>query len=206
MSKEFIVEKIVVGPIFTNSYLFGCETTKICAVIDPGDDSLLIKERIKKLNLKPECIIVTHGHIDHIGAVGDFDLPVYAGERDRGCFVDSEKNFSSLFGGRKTFNKPSNLLHDRDRVTVGKLYLEAIEVPGHTPGSICLFSGEVLFSGDTIFAGSVGRTDFPEGNHELLVKMIKEKLLVLKDTTKVYPGHGESTTIGIEKRSNPFLG
>lgn len=206
MNKPFIVEKIVVGEIFTNCYLFGCAVKKVCAVIDPGADSSLIKERIKKSGLKPECIIITHGHIDHIGGVSDFDLPVYAGEADSDCFVNPRRNFSFLFGERKTFDKPFKLLREKDKIAVGNLSLEVIEVPGHTPGSICLLSGEILFSGDALFAGSVGRTDFDGASHELLVKMIKENLLVLKDTTKVYPGHGESTTIGAEKRSNPFLG
>ncbi len=205
MLKKFIVEKIVVGPLFSNCYLFVCEPERICAVIDPGDEAGLIKQHIRDLNLKPKCIIVTHGHIDHIGAIGEFDLPVYAGSGDSDYFCNPVKNISFLMGKEQTFKKPSRLLGEGDKIDIGGCSLKVIEVPGHSPGSICLLGNGILFSGDTLFAGGVGRTDFPDGNGQLLIKMIKEKLFILEETIKVYPGHGEATTIKIEKRNNPFF-
>ncbi|MFH1855617.1 MAG: MBL fold metallo-hydrolase [Candidatus Omnitrophota bacterium] len=205
MDKDYIIEKIVVGPVFTNCYLFACAITKACAVIDPGADSDLIKKRVVDLKLKPECVIITHGHFDHIGAVADFKLPVYAGVQDAECFSNTRKSLSFLIGEDRIFDKPDRLLKEKDVISVGNCVLEVIEVPGHTAGSICLLGKDILFSGDALFADSIGRTDFPGGNHNLLVKMIKEKLFCLDDSIKVYPGHGANTTIGKEKRSNPFI-
>jgi len=205
MSEKFMVEKIMVGPVFSNCYLFACESERICAVIDPGAEAELIKQRIRDLNLKPKCIIVTHGHIDHIGAIGEFNLPVYAGNADSDYFNNPAKSLSLFMGDGQTFKNPSKFLKEGDKVGIGGCFLKAIEVPGHTPGSICLLGDGILFSGDTLFAGGIGRTDFPDSDGQLLIKMIKEKLLILEETIKVYPGHGEATTIRIEKRNNPFL-
>lgn len=201
----FIIERVVVGPAYTNCYIFGCQAAKTCAVIDPGDEADIIKKYIEQLKLKPECIIITHGHIDHIGAIEDFELPVYAGILDSDYFTDPAKSLSFLSGAGQIFKKPSRLLKENDRITIGECVLKILEVPGHTPGSICLLCDGILFSGDTLFAGGIGRTDLPNGSHKLLVKMIKEKLLILDETVKVYPGHGESTTIKDEKDHNPFL-
>jgi glyoxylase-like metal-dependent hydrolase (beta-lactamase superfamily II) len=205
MDKKFIVEKITVGSTFTNCYLFACKKTGLCAVIDPGANAGLIKEHIDKLNLKPKCIIITHAHIDHIAGIPEFNLPVYAGSGDAEHFTNPIKSLSLFLGNGQIFKKPSKLLKDGEVIDIDGCILEVVEVPGHTPGSICLITDEILFSGDTLFAGGIGRTDFPDADHRLLVKMIKEKLLTLKETTKVYPGHGEVTTIGIEKRNNPYL-
>lgn len=205
MKKSFVIDRIMVGPVLSNCYLFGCEPTRVCAVIDPGADAKLIKQRIRNLNLKPKCIIITHAHVDHMGAINEFNLPVYAGSADSDYFSNPAKSLSLFMGEGQVFKRPSKLLSEGDEVDIGGCVLKVIEVPGHTPGSICLLHDEVLFSGDTLFAGSIGRTDFPNGEQRLLVEMIKEKLLTLRETTKVYPGHGEITSIGIEKKNNPFL-
>lgn len=205
MPEDFMIERIIAGPFFTNCYLFACKTTKDCAVIDPGADAKFIKKRLKELTLNPRCIIITHGHIDHIAGLNEFNLPVYAGCADVEYFADPKLNLSVLFLKPQTFKKPSYVLREGNTIKVGQCSLKVLEVPGHTPGSICLVNDKVLFSGDTLFKGSLGRTDFPGASSWVLLKMVKTKLLVLKDFVAVYPGHGEATTIGQEKNNNPFI-
>jgi len=177
-----IIEKIVVGPIETNCYLLACDKTKAAIIIDPGEDAEAIKERIKEKGLKPQFIINTHGHFDHVTANRDFDLPVYIHTEDA----------SSVAPG-------SNPLKGNDRVELGTLKLKILHTPGHTPGGISILVDKVLFSGDTLFCNGVGRTDFPYGSEENLILSIQDKLFSLPDDVKVYPGHGPETTIGTEK-------
>ncbi|MCM8804572.1 MAG: MBL fold metallo-hydrolase [Candidatus Omnitrophica bacterium] len=190
-----ILEKIVVGGFLTNCYIIGCEKKKECGIIDPGDDVERIEQIIKKNNLKPIMIINTHGHYDHIKGNNFFNLPVYIHKYDKEFLIDPEKNLSSLFSTPYICKNNIIQIEEKDIIKIGNLSFEVIHTPGHTPGSICLKLNNILFSGDTIFSDGIGRTDFPFGNEELLIKSIKEKILVLPDEIEVYPGHGEKTKI-----------
>lgn len=191
-----IIERIIIGDVFTNCYIVGCEEEKICGIIDPGDNGEKIEEKIKKLNFKPIMIINTHGHFDHIGANHFFNLPVYIHKYDFEFLKNPEKNLSSLFAIPYICkNNRVFILEEGDIIKIGKLNLKVIHTPGHTPGSICLKIDNILFTGDTLFADGIGRTDFPEGDEERLIKSIKEKILILPDETIIYPGHGEITKL-----------
>ncbi len=186
-----IIEKIIVGDFFTNCYIVGCEKEKVCGIIDPGSEGEKIKEIIESKNLKPIMIINTHGHFDHIGANHFFNLPVYIHKDDLEFLRDPEKNLSSFFSMPYVYKNDVFTLKENDVIKIGKLKLEVLHTPGHTPGSICLKIENILFTGDTIFAYGIGRTDFPEGDEEKLIKSIKEKIFILNDDIRILPGHGE---------------
>lgn len=203
-----IFKGLEVGPLGTNCYIIGCEETKIGAVIDPGDEDMRILELLQGLNLNCQHIILTHGHVDHIGAVNEIqestDAQIYIHEADAERLVDPAR-YSLLPVGSLKPKSANNLLKDGDRIQVGNITLEVIHTPGHTPGGVCLKTEKILITGDTLFAGSVGRSDLPGGSHNELINSIKTKLLVFPNDTAVYPGHGPSSTIGAEKKINPFL-
>jgi glyoxylase-like metal-dependent hydrolase (beta-lactamase superfamily II) len=195
--------------VAANCYLIGCEETKIGAIIDPGDAAKSIIKMIGDSGLKIEYIINTHGHVDHIGAnkaVKDATgSKVLIHSQDAKMLTSSAANFSMFMGHPMTSAPADRLLEEGDVINVGNIALEVLHTPGHTPGGICLKTGNIVFSGDTLFYGSIGRTDFPGGSFKVLIKSIKEKLLVLPDETVVYPGHGTPTSIAFEKECNPFL-
>lgn len=203
-----IISGLEVGMLGTNSYIIGCRQTREGAVIDPGDEGVRILDELTALKLKCKYIILTHGHGDHTGAL----LEVY---KATGAKVlihknDAEKlnqpsRFSLILTGSSEVKKADICLQDGDQIKVGQLTLQVIHTPGHTPGCICLGVRDVLFTGDTLFHGSVGRSDLPGGSHTQLIDSIKTKLLVWPDSTRVYPGHGPASTIGNEKKINPFL-
>jgi len=197
-----MVNKIVVGEVKANCYVIGCEETKKIVIIDPGDEPEKIKKIIGEKNLKPEIIINTHGHIDHISANDAFGLPVYIHRLDAEFLKEPDKNLSTFFAVPYTCNCETRLLEDGDVIEVGKLTFTVIHTPGHTPGGICLKTDNVVFTGDTLFCNGVGRTDFTGGSEEKLFKSIREKLFILSDETVIYPGHGPSSTIGKEKQRN----
>lgn len=205
---------LVVGEIMSNCYIVTDGSSEKAMVIDPGGNGADIVAEIEKRGLKPVLIVDTHGHIDHILANPDLksvypDAELCIHEADAALLTNPQRNLS-LFVGRD-FTSPSadRLLEEGDELEVGELKFKVIHIPGHTEGGICLFCQDetppVLFSGDTLFQFSIGRTDFPGGSYKKLVNGIKEKLLVLPSETVVYPGHGPQTTIGAEKRNNPFL-
>lgn len=202
-----ILKTIRVGPFGTNCYIVGCETSKEAIVIDPGDEADLILEELKAAGLMCRIIVNTHGHVDHITAnraLAEATGAVIAiGAEDAPSLLDPTLSLSRALGNLakgKTSPPADVLLVEGDTVCAGSVCLEILHTPGHTPGSISLLGEGVVFSGDTIFAsGGIGRTDFPGGSYDELVKSIEEKLLVLPDETRVYPGHGPSTTIGRER-------
>lgn len=202
---SYILKALAVGPLETNCYIFGCAATKEAAVIDPGAEDALIKKQIDTLGLTPKCVINTHGHGDHIGANSKMGLPVFIHASDAQLLTDPVKNISEMLGVTVSSPPANRLLEDGDKIEIGNLVLEVIHTPGHTSGSICLKCEDVVFTGDTLFAEGAGRTDLPGGSEFKLIKSIKERLLVLPDGTKVYPGHGPPTSIGHEREHNPFI-
>lgn len=202
---DYILETICVGPLEVNCYILGCKRTSEAVIIDPGDDFEKIKKRLEEIGLKPKFILNTHGHADHIGANGRFGLPVMIHRADVTFLKNPVKNLSAQFGLTVSSPKSDRLLEDKEKINVGDLVLEVIHTPGHTPGSISFKCDDMVFTGDTLFCEGVGRTDFSYSSEKDLFKSIHEKLLILPDSTKVYPGHGPASTIGHEKANNPFL-
>jgi glyoxylase-like metal-dependent hydrolase (beta-lactamase superfamily II) len=197
------------GPLEVNCYLVGCEETGKAAVIDPGGNVNSILELLRQHDLTLVMVINTHGHFDHIGANQSLlektgcELAIH---QDDAPLLQRAAEHAALFGLNTSRSpEPTRLLKDGDVIELGNLSFKVIHTPGHSPGGICLHVDNCLFVGDTLFCGSIGRTDLPGGNHQQLISNIKNKLLCLADETKVYPGHGPATTIGQEKRHNPFL-
>jgi len=207
MAKEadIFLRRFTVGMMETNCYLVADPVTKDACLIDPGADALGIDNFIRKSEFSLRFIINTHGHGDHIGANNHFKVPIYIHRLDKDLLRDPDKNMSRIFFFTITSPEASKLLEDGDKIKLGRLQLEVIHTPGHTPGSISIRLDGVIFTGDTLFQGGVGRTDFSYGDEAMLFKSIKDKLLIFNDDTVIYPGHGESSTIGDEKRTNPFI-
>ena len=202
------INKLIVGPLATNCYIVANETTNYCAVIDPGDDYEKIMYEIDSKGYIISQIIITHSHIDHIGAVDALksasSAKVIVSENDGAVFNSSNFTLASMLGNLAPVTKPDILVKDGDTLSICGYEAQIISTPGHTPGSICIyFKNEgVLFSGDTLFYESIGRTDFPGGSYQSISNSIKNKLFNLPDNTKVYPGHNSETTILHEKESN----
>ncbi len=204
-----IIEKLAVGPLMANCFILGCEKTKEAAVIDPGDETDRILRLLAELELTVKYIINTHGHFDHVAGnkemkeatgadilINSLDAPML------GQLSDSAASF-----GLSADNSPppDHTLKDGDTISFGTITLKVIHTPGHSQGGIALFTDGNLFVGDTLFAGSIGRSDLPGGDMHTLISSIKNKLFVLDDDVKVFPGHGPETTIGQEKQTNPFV-
>ncbi|MGQ9532497.1 MAG: MBL fold metallo-hydrolase [Desulfotomaculales bacterium] len=204
-----IFEGFVAGHMQANCYIIGCPATGEAAVVDPGGDADRILARLKARGLRLRYIILTHGHVDHIAALGEVrdatgaEVLIHAADAE--MLTDPTRNLSFFMGRRLRFSPAERLLADGDTIEVGTVRLEVVHTPGHTPGGICLKTDDLVITGDTLFAGSVGRSDFPGGNHRQLIRSIKERLLCLPGHIRVYPGHGPETTIEEEKRYNPFL-
>lgn len=201
--------QIDVGNLGTNCYIVGCRQSQEAAVIDPGGNAEAILSALRQEKLTPVCIINTHGHADHIAANAKVKeatgAPVYIHEEDAPMLLSASKNLSGFIGSGFTCPPADKELKDGDSVRIGSLELTVLHTPGHTQGGICLKIDDVVFSGDTLFAESIGRTDFPGGSYRQLLTSIKERLMVLPDTVTVYPGHGPETTIGWERKHNPFI-
>jgi len=204
-----ILETVCVGPMQVNCYILASSPNSRAIIIDPGGEKAKIERALKKHNLKPGFIINTHGHIDHIGCDDQFGVPVYIHKEDAVLLQDPELNLSSLFASAFSLKSDIRVLEDRENIGLDQIQLEVIHVPGHTPGGISLLmkkpKDKILFSGDSLFCQSIGRTDFAGADENLLIKSIKEKLFKLSDETIIYPGHGPSSTIGEEKKNNPYL-
>lgn len=205
------IKRLVVGVLETNCYLISCKKTKIAAVIDPGgeDEVDLILNLLQKNNFDLKYIINTHGHIDHIAGNKTLKAKTEAllliHRLDADMLVNANKNFSSFMGKEICSPHADKLLEEGDEISLGTLNLIVIHTPGHTLGGISLVSNNIVFTGDTLFAGGIGRTDLPGGSYQDLIKSIKEKLLILGDDKIIYPGHGPDSTIGEERKTNPYI-
>jgi hydroxyacylglutathione hydrolase len=204
-----IVQSLVVGPIQANCFILGCEKTREAVVIDPGDEANRILSGLQKKALQLKYIINTHGHFDHVG--GNKDLRDKTGapiliHRAEAPMLAHLADSAAAWGMRiENSPAPDRLLEDGDRITFGEITLEVIYTPGHSPGGISLYTPKDLFVGDTLFAGSIGRTDFPGGDYDTLIASVRNRLFVLGDDVRVFPGHGPDTTIGTERKYNPFF-
>ncbi len=203
-----ILKKLIVGPLGSNCYIVGSESNKEGMIIDPGAEAEVILSNVKDLGLEIRSIVLTHGHIDHIGALKEVkeatgaEVAIHADDAQ----ALQENSVSTLLGLSYPTPLPADrLLKDGDSMDIGDLHFLVLHTPGHSPGCICLLGQEVVFSGDTLFNYGIGRTDLPGGSHSQLMNSIHTKLMILPDNTAVYPGHGPDTTIGTERSDNPFL-
>ncbi len=206
-------EIIPVTPFEQNCSLIICPKTHRAALVDPGGDLDQLKAAAEARGVTIEKILLTHGHIDHCGEAGllakELGVPIEGPHRDDAFWIEQLPTQGKMFGfpALSPF-VPDRWLVDGDTVTVGELVLEVIHCPGHTPGHVVFVDlvARIAFVGDVLFAGSIGRTDFPKGNHEDLLRSIKERLFPLGDDVAFVPGHGPMSTFGEERVSNPFVG
>jgi len=205
-----ILQGFPAGPIGANCYIVGDDGTRDVFVIDPGDEPERILEALRRLGARPQALVNTHGHFDHIQAVDAVrratGAPFWIHEAEREILEHGPARAKTLFGlDLPSSPAPDRWLVDGDRLRVGGLVLTVRHTPGHSPGGVCLLGDGLAFVGDTLFAGSIGRTDLPGADTAVLLASIAGVLLPLPDDTICYPGHGPETTIGEEKRTNPFL-
>lgn len=198
-----------VGLLEANCYILYDENSKEAIIIDPGGDGEYILSKIEEEKLNVRYIVLTHGHFDHIGAVGFLKDKtgglVAIHKLDAENLMNGYKNLSYSMGIEMKQTEADLLLEHGSVIEFGDVKCKIIHTPGHSEGSICILAPGIVFTGDTLFRGSIGRTDFPGGNYEVLLKSIAKNLLSLDDNTVVYPGHGLETTIAAEKEVNPFL-
>ena len=203
------IGRMVLGACQTNCYFVYREDCKECIVVDPADQGANIYNALKQNGFEVAGILLTHGHFDHIWGTKDLrelsGAMLYALEAERELLQDAHKNVSSQVGRPYTVDADV-YVKDGEEITLADMPFQVIATPGHTGGGCCYYLKEAgfLISGDTLFQESVGRTDFPTGSMGTLIRSIKEKLFVLPEEISVYPGHGDSTTIGHEKKYNPF--
>lgn len=204
-----LIDIVEVGAFSENCYIVGCEETHEGVVIDPGDEIYRILRRIQQMNLSIKNILLTHAHLDHVKELNslksEISVPVLMHPSDQ-FLLDNLPAQAAAFG-LTTSGKPEvdRNINEGEVVKFGQLKFEVLHTPGHSPGSVSYVSTGVAFVGDVLFSGSIGRTDLPGGDFDLLINSIKTKLLPLGDDIIVYPGHGPPTTLGQEKQTNPFL-
>ncbi|KOA21075.1 putative metallo-hydrolase [Clostridium homopropionicum DSM 5847] len=199
------IKKMPVGMYAANCYILIEEESKVGCIVDPGGDADFIMGEVKKSNIDIKFILLTHGHIDHVGAVSTIkdklNIPVYISKEDKELMKKNQMVFGEMWN-ETTDDKE---IKDGYILELGNLKIKCIATPGHTPGGMCFLVENVVFTGDTLFYGSIGRTDFPGGNHRQLISSIKNKLMVLKDDIVVLPGHERDSIIKFEREHNPFL-
>jgi len=209
-----ILEVRAVPPFYKNGFVVGCERTHEAVVIDPGDEADELLGAVRDHGLDVVHILLTHAHIDHVTGVGlvkeALDAPVYLHKDDLPLYEHTVQQ-GQMFGFTVQQPPPVDVFYDLSPIHVGDYEVRVHHTPGHCPGGVCLQVGKKgeagthLFVGDTLFAGSIGRTDLPGGNHEVLMRSITSVLFALGDAAVVHPGHGPDTTIGRERQTNPFV-
>lgn len=203
-----ILEVRAAPPFYKNGFLVACERTRAAAIIDPGDevDELLAAARDYEADV--QFILLTHAHVDHVTGVGAakaaFDVPIHL-HRDDLFLYERVTEQAAMFGFKVSAPPPVDVFYDMSPIVMGDYEFRVHHTPGHCPGGVCLQTGRDLFVGDTLFAGSIGRTDLPGGDDEILLRSITQVLFPLGDECIVRPGHGPDTTIGRERTTNPFV-
>ena len=204
---EYKIIKLVVGDLQENCFILFDEN-KDAFIVDPGDSSKNIINVIEKNNLSIKFILLTHGQFDHVGAVAalkeKYNVPIYLSENDKNFLEKPEEVRASAFGIQIEPAKVDYFVKDKDEIKFSQDIIKVIETPGHTIGSVCYLFKNLLFSGDTLFNGSIGRTDFPESDHNLMMESLK-KLKNLDDDIFVLSGHGPESQMNYEKNSNPYF-
>ncbi|MBA5683138.1 MBL fold metallo-hydrolase [Photobacterium damselae] len=203
---------VPVTPFQQNCSIVWCDKTNQAAIIDPGGDINVIKQHVQELGLTVTKLLLTHGHLDHVGGTEPLaqklNVPVIGPQKEDIFWLQGLPRQSEMFGFPMTeaFD-PTQWLEDGDTVTVGEEVLSVLHTPGHTPGHVVFFSdsAKVAFVGDVLFNGGIGRTDFPRGDYQTLINSIKGKLWPLGNDVTFIPGHGPSSTFGRERASNPFV-
>ena len=188
-----MLKMMAVGPIQANCYILGCKETLEGAVIDPGGEALRIAKVITDAGIRIKYILITHGHPDHTGAAQELKNIVKAP-----VWIHRLDAYGLGF-------PPDGELFDGQEIDVGTYRLKVLHTPGHSPGGVSLYAPGAVFTGDTLFYGSIGRTDFPGGNYNGLIEGVRKKIFPLGDDIRVYPGHGPASTVGRERRNNPFF-
>ncbi len=204
-----IIKELTVGPIQANCFIVGCEKTKEAVVIDPGDEADRILMTLAESNLSVKYIINTHGHFDHVAAnkrmkeATGADLLIHSLDAPLLSMLSTSAKMFGLTAENSP--DPDKTIEDGDIISFGEIKLKTIHTPGHSEGGVSLYADDNVFVGDTLFAGSVGRTDLPGGDFEILKASIQKKLFPLGEDVKVFPGHMGETTIGQEMKYNPFV-
>ena len=208
MENTLIIKRLVVGHLSANCYIVGMKSPGTGMVIDPGGNELDIIRAIDDSGLDIQIIVLTHGHSDHIAALRDIQektgaqVAIHLEDAD---FLEGHGTYSSQFGIEyKTPHPPDRLLREGDEIDTGGVSFTVVHTPGHTPGSICLLGDNMIFTGDTIFRRGIGTTLMPGSSRRQLIESIHKRVLVLPDETRMYPGHGRETTVGAERRDNPY--
>lgn len=213
IDSSLTIDVIISAPFMENTLVVHREGRDDCLVVDPGFEPRKIIRLLEQRNWEPAVILLTHGHVDHIAGNAALrerwpSLPIWIGQGDAFMLNDPRANLSFLGGASVVSPAADRMLYEGDVLDVAGIELHVLEVPGHSPGHVVYLvkteSSVVVLGGDVLFQGSIGRCDFPGGDQELLVRGIRFKLFSLPDDTCVYPGHGDPTTIGEERATNPF--